>query len=234
MKNIINKIFSEQIDEEVHSEFIKFSRGIFENRYLLEGRKQPEKWSIKSSSEFANYFVRRGLENTPGRIKITGAIISTLDLTKDIVFKIEETKRYMGIKQLIINSEIDAKEIINLMNKYPRVFFALSFSIQGYELRIKAKAPKSGKPGTKSEGEPKTNFCFLKTTDNSLVEDLFFDSLGFKEIAIKHTLEVKDIEISENEKDPVKMRERAIRKGVLVRKITVDDKTERKEFPFSV
>ena len=97
MKNTINKIFSGQIDEEVHLEFVKFSRGVFENRYLLEGKKQPEKWSLKSSAEFANYFVRLGLEKVSGKVKVTGAIISTLDLTKDIAFEIVDTKKYLGI-----------------------------------------------------------------------------------------------------------------------------------------
>ena len=232
MKNTINKIFSGQIDEEVHLEFVKFSRGIFENRYLLEGKKQPEKWSIKSGAEFTNYFVRQGLEKTPGSIKFTGAIISTLDLTKEITFEIADKKGYMGIKQFIIDSEIETKEILKLMNKYPKVFFALSFSINGYELKIKAKAPKSGKPGAKSKDEPKADFCSLKTTDKNIVEDLFFDFPNFKEILIKHTLEIKDIEIPKGEKDPVKMRENAKRKGIVKRIITLDGKQETKQKDF--
>ncbi len=232
MKNTINKIFSGQIDEEVHLEFVKFSRGIFENRYLLEGKKQPEKWGIKSGAEFANYFVRRGLEKTQDKVKFTGAIISTLDLTKDITFEIADKKGYMGIKKWAIDSEIETKKIMDLMNKYPKVFFALSFSLPGFELKIKAKAPKSGKPGAKGEEEPKAEFCSLKTTDKSIVEDLFFDFLTFKEITIKHTLEIKDIEIPEGEKDPVKMRENAKRKGIVKRIITLDGKQETKQKDF--
>ena len=73
MKNTIAKIFSGETDEEVHSDFIKFSRGIFQDRYLIEGKKQKEKWSIKTSAEFANFFVRRCLEKSPGEINIKGA-----------------------------------------------------------------------------------------------------------------------------------------------------------------
>ncbi len=234
MKNTIHKIFTDCVDEEVHTEFNKFSRGVFENRYLLEGKRQPEKWSIKASAEFANYFVRRGLEGASGKIKMTGAIISTLDLSKDIDFEISDTKGYMGIKQNLINSEIDAKKIITLMNKYPKVFFALSFSSPGFELKIKAKAPKSGKPGSKGEEEPKADFCSLKTTNKAIVEDLFFDIKEFKELMIKHTLEIKEIELPKGEKDPVKMRENAKRKGIIKRLIILEGNKQMKEKAFVI
>ena len=232
MKNTINKIFSNQIDEEVHNEFVKFSRGVFENRYLIEGKKQSDRWSIKTSSEFANFFVKKGLEKANGKIKITGAIISTLDLSRDIDFEIRGNKGYMGIKQLLIDSEIEAKNILNLMNKQPKVFYALSFSLPGYELKIKAKAPKSGKPSNKGDDGPKADFCSLKTNDKNVVENLFFDFPDFKEIAIRHTLKINDIEIPKNEKDPVKMRELAKRKGIIERIVKIDEKQEIREKDF--
>src|SRR3989344_6948269 len=74
MKNVIAKIFSGETDEEVHSDFVKFSRGVFENRYLLEGKKQKDKWSLKTSAEFVNYLVRRCLEKISGKVRVTGAI----------------------------------------------------------------------------------------------------------------------------------------------------------------
>ena len=58
MSSVLKKIFSEQSDEEVHNEFIKFGKGVFENRYLLEAKKQKDKWAIKTSAEFSNFLVR--------------------------------------------------------------------------------------------------------------------------------------------------------------------------------
>ena len=77
MKNVINKIFSNETDSEVHDDFVKFSRGRFENRYLLEGKKQADKWAVKSSAEFANYFVRRCLEKISGEVQMKGVIVTT-------------------------------------------------------------------------------------------------------------------------------------------------------------
>ena len=64
-------------------------------------------------------------------------------------------------------------------------------------------------------------FCFIHPS-----EDLFFDFPDFKEIAIKHAFEIKDIEIPSGEKDPVKMRENAKRKGIIKRIIKVDGRQE--------
>lgn len=236
MQNVIHKIFSGKTDEEVHSDFLKFSRGSFANRYLLEGKKQKGRWSLKSSSEFANFFVSRMLEAAPDKIQVKGAIISTFDMRKDITFPIADTKGYMGIKQLIIDNEIEKKVLIELMKKYPRAFYALSFSFSENELKIKAKAPKSGKPGNKTKGDeegPKADFCSLKTSRGEIANDLFFDFPHFNEIKINHVIEVREIEIPKNAKTPEEMRERSIRKGVVKRMIDIDGRKEMKEAKFA-
>ena len=234
MKNSINKIFFDETDEEVHEEFVKFSRGVFDNRYLLEGKKQKDKWSIKTSSEFVNYFVKIGLEKIEGNVNISGVIVSTGELKRDIDFPIERIKNFQGIKQIIINTEVDKNKILALMDKYPKAFFALSFKTGDYELKTKAKAPKNGKPGKKDEDGPKVNFCSLKTLDVQLIRDLFFDFPDFNVIKIRHEINIKEIEIPLGVKDPKEMREKAIRKGVLKRFVEVDGKKEIKEKEFSI
>src|SRR3989344_1441538 len=111
MNNTIHNIFSGKNDDETHSEFIKFSKGVFENRYLIEGKKQKDKWALKTSAEIANFFVRRSLLKTRGEIMASGAIILTKDIRSEFKFPIEDVKSYMGIKQFLINSKIDAGKI---------------------------------------------------------------------------------------------------------------------------
>ena len=234
MKNVINKIFSGECDEEVHLDFMKFSKGKFENRYLMEGKKQAGKWSVKSSAEFGNYFVRRCLENFDGSVQVKGAIICTMkEIKKDIDFEISGEKGYMGIKQFLIDTFVSSEKILNLMDKYPRAFYALSFKNDNFELKIKPKAPKSGKPSNKEDDKgPKADFCSLKTSDKSVVDDLFFDFSDWKEIKIKHTIEVQEIELPSGVKEPTEMREKAVRKGVIIRKVEVDGCEEIKEKEF--
>lgn len=232
MENTIRKIFSEKVDEEVHREFVKFSKGIFENRYLIEAKKQKDRWSIKTGAEFANYFVRKCLEKVSGKVSVKGVIVATFDIVKDAGFEIKGIKQFMGIKQAVVDGEIEAGKIISLMNRQPKAFYALSFSTSDGELKIKPKAPKSAKPSTKGEGEIKIDFCSLKTSDKKIVDDLLFDFPNFEEIQIRHTLMINEIILPKNEKDPVKMRELSKRKGVVKRIARIDDaeKVSEKEF----
>ncbi len=227
----MRQIFSGE-SEGAHEDFIKFSRGVFENRYILEGKKQKDKWAIKSSAEFANYFVKRCLEKTSGKVKMTGAIICTFSLAGKVEF--ERVKQFAGVKQHLINCELDAKEVLKLMKEFPRAFYALSFSFPNGELKIKAKAPKSAKPGNKSKDDegPKADFCSLKTSDVELVKDLFFDFPDFSEIKINHTIEIKNIEIPSNAKTPEEMRSMAIRKGIVKRIVDVDGQKKVSEMEF--
>jgi len=233
MKNVIGKIFSGDCDEEVHNDFVKFSRGVFENRYLLEGKRQASKWAIKSSAEFANFFVSRALGSLSGSVKVKGAIICTFDLREETEIEVVRIKQFAGVKQHLIDSEVEVEELKKLMDKYPKVFFALTFSFPDGDLKVKAKPPKSGKPGKKGDDEgPKADFCAIKTTDEELVKNLFFDFPNFKEVKIRHTIEVKDIELPKGIEDPREVREKAVRKGIVKRIVAVDGRAEESEKDF--
>jgi len=235
MESFLKKIFTGKKDDEVHSEFIKFSKGVFDNRYLLEGKKQADRYSVKTSAELANFLVRKCLEKVNGKVAIKGIIVSTLDLRKEkgqLFEPDEKIKQFMGIKQLIVNTTLEPQKVLDVMDKYPKAFFALSFKTDNFELKIKEKAPKSAKPSNKGDAEPKAEFCSLKTKDMDIISDLFFDFPMFKEIKIKHTIQINEIILPRGEKDPVKIRALAIRKGKMIRKIIVDGKnaTEEKDF----
>ena len=233
MENFLKKIFYKHIDNSVHEEFMRFGKGKFENKYIIEAKKQKNLWNIKTSSEFANFFVKKCLENANGEIEVKGAIICTFNLKEDIKFNIEKIKQFAGVKQYIINSKIAVSNILDIMNKYPRAFYALSFSTPHNTLKIKAKAPKSGKPGKKDEA-PKADFCALKTSNKEIINELLFDFPEFNEIKIKHTLIIDSIMLPHGISDPVKIREQARKKGKIIREIKIDGRDERKEVDFEI
>jgi len=228
VENIFKKIAEGINDFEVHSEFIKFSKGTFENRYLIECKKQKKMFSLKTSAEFSNYLVRNCLKKINGEVSIKGIIISTFPLNLD--FPVEKIKKYMGIQQSVINTNVQASKILEIVEKYPRVFFGLSFSGEDFTLKIKEKAPKSGKPSSKGEDAPRADFCYLKTKDYSIVEDLLFDCKHSDEVRISHTIKIEDIILPKDEKDPVQIRELARRKGKIIRKINFDNQEAVKEY----
>lgn len=226
-------LFNGKNDDYVHSEFMKFGKGKFENRYLVEGKKQKERWGIKTSSEFANYLVERCLSNID-ECNMSGAIITTHDLRNEIKFNIEKVKQFAGVRQHIINTKVKSAELLDLMKKYPRAFYALSFSTPKNELKIKAKPPRSGKASTKGNEEPKADFCSLKTSDHTIVQDLFFDFHNFNQINIKHTVLIENVILPKGVDDPIKIREMAKKKGKIIRYIKIDGKDEKKEADFEI
>ena len=116
---------------------------------------------------------------------------------------------------------MSGEEILALADKIPKSFLGLSFAIAGTELKIKPKAPKTGKPGKGGE-TPKANFCRLKTNDSELIKCVLFDIPTFKKVEIVHDFVITGIDIPKDEKDPAMMREMAIRNGKIIRKIKID------------
>jgi hypothetical protein len=234
----IKKIFNKEFDEAIHSEFLKFGKGEFKDKYIIHAKRQKEGWLVKTSSEFANYFVDRLLKNVSGNLYVTGTIVSTFDIREPLggfVFnENEEVKQFMGIKQLKVDSEISRTRLIEVLNKFPRAFFALSFSTIDGELKIKAKAPKSAKPSTSGEKEAKADFCSLKTSNPEIIKELFFDCQSFNEIAVNHTIIISEIVYPENVANlkPEEIRTLSRRKGKIVRTISVDGKEEIREADF--
>lgn len=230
--SVIKKIFSGVRDEEVHADFTKYSRGLFTNKYLVEAKRVKDKWNIKTSAEFVNYIVKECLKEVKGEIEVKGVIVATFDVSKEAEFPVERIKQFMGIKQAVVNTKVHPEKILNLMNKYPKAFFALTFSTPHSELKVKAKAPKSAKPAATGDKEPAAEFLSVKTTNKGIADDLLFGIGEFKELSIKHFLNIKDIIIPKGEKDPLKMRENAIRKGTIKRIMKVDDNITEKEIEF--
>lgn len=232
MKDVIHKIFSKEIDDSVHNALIKFSRGDFENRYLIEAKKQKEKWSIKTSAEYVNYIVRACLGKVFGELDISGVIVATFNVQEKAQFPIERIKQFMGVKQAVVNTKISPDKIISLMDQFPRAFYALSFVTEKIELKIKAKAPKSAKPPTKGDKEVSVDFLVLKTSDDSIIKDILFDLSVFKEVSGKHTIQINEIILPEGIEDPAELREKAKRKGKVIRILNVDGKEIKSEADF--
>lgn len=234
--NFIKKAIDKRADNSVHLQFQKFSKGEFSDRAVINAKRSGDKYTINTTAEFANDLVRVAAKKLDGnRAKIQGAIISTADLKKEIEFK--EIKQFQGVKKYVIESEMNGEEILNLMNKFPAAFFALSFDAPKDEtsLKIKAKAPKSGKPANKSDESPKADFCKLITKDKELAGSFVFENPFFKKAEITHKFLIDKIVIPEelkNEKDFAKIRELSKRAGKILRKGIIDGKPFENAFDF--
>lgn len=231
--NFIKKIFDNKTDELVHLQFQKFSKGEFKDKAVIKAKNSSGKYTISTTYEFANELVRDLAEKLNEKTKVTGVIVSTNDLKEKLDFK--GIKQFMGVKQYQIDKEMSKNEIIELLNKFPKAFFGLSFKTSDSELKIKPKAPKSAKPSNKSDEKPNPDFCKLITTDKQLAESFVFEKNGFKQALISHNFIIKEIIIPnelKNEKDFSVIREKSLRKGILIREGEIDGNSFKKEIEF--
>ncbi len=231
--NFIKKIFDGEIDEDVHLQFQKFSKGEFRNRAMIRVKCSGKKCTIYTSAEFANGFVRMAAEKLgEGKAQVTGAIVSTSDLTEELDFK--EKKQFQGVKRYLIDNEMSGNEILELLDKFPKTFFALTFNAGEDKLKIKPKAPKAGKKG-KGDEKPKIDFCKLITTDAKIKNSFVFEDADFKEAIIDHTFVIEEIVVPDDlkdEKDFSKIREMAKRKGKIIREANIDGLVVKEEKDF--
>ncbi len=233
MHFFIHKIATGKSDELAHLHFEKFSRGVFKDRAIVQCKSSAKGYSIATTYEYANEFVRYFAEKLgDGKTNVEGVIVSTNKLPASI--KYNKVSQFMGVKKYVIGGEMSGRQIVQICDATPRAFLGLSFAFDGNELKIKQKAPKSAKPSNSDGTGPKVDFCKIKTKDSEIVKDLFFDIDGFKQAEAKHIFLIEDIEIPSNESDPIKMRERAIRKGKLVREIVADGMSKKNEYALSV
>jgi len=228
MESFVRKIFENKIDESVHAQFQKFSRGVFNNRALLKVTSSSKGYSLYAGNEFANELVRLvATKLGNNKTAVTGVVVSTQDLKGKLPSI--DLKQFMGIKQYVIGGEMSGNDIIKLQDSFPDAFFALSFTVGDTILKIKPKAPKSAKPKT-SDAPPKADFCSVKTNDKRIVEAFIWEQ--GKTIEINHTFNITDIDLPHGVKDPNELRRLAKRKGNLIRNALIDGKQSTKEAKF--
>jgi hypothetical protein len=232
MQFIIESIMRKQSNSLVHDAFIKFSKGRFSQKYLVQAKKGKEGWAINTNADYVNNIVEGALRLCSGTVDVTGVIVATFDVSAEAGFPIAGMKQFMGIKQAVVSGSVPVQKLLALIEKQPRAFYALSFSFPGGSVKTKAKAPKSAKPSTSREKEVAPDFCTLKTNDQSLVNHILLDVPEGKTITLSHDIVISDITIPSGVSDPVQLRERSIRMGTIERTCVVDENTTKQNYPF--
>ncbi len=233
--SFIKKIFNKEKSDYAHRQFSRFSKGVFENKALVDITVSKDKIKLKTSAEFVNELVVLMANTINGAVHVKGIVFSTKNLSEESNVEFDEVKSAMGAKKHILDKELTKEQILGLCNKFPEASIQLSFTTDYGTLKIKEKTPKSGKPG-KGDAEPKADFCVLTTEDKGILEEYAFDvKCPFKKLFVKHTFEIKYIEIPEEYKNDFAMaRKMGIRKGMIIRYLTVDGEQEQKDVEIEV
>ncbi len=224
----IKKIFENKQDNSVHKQFVRFGKGTYAFRAVMNVTKQADKIKLSSTYEYANDLIEFCC-NLTNSLKVSGIILSKTQLPF-------EGRKKSGLFQYEIEQEMKSEELKKITgNSYA---ILLDLNAPGIEVKMKKKLPKPGKSG---EGKINDKFCvaiFDVKYLNALHNEFLFDIPSvFKKVRTEHTYVINDIVIPaelKKEKDFEKVRMGALRKGKLIRKIIVDGKETIKEKEMAV
>lgn len=224
MECFLKKVFENKGNEDSHRYFIRFGRGNYNRRFLLSFNKS-KKIKIKASFELANDLVN--FVNEIADVKFNGKIMTTKRIEGSS--GINSRRETGGVPKKKGSSFVYEDKDMSLKD-YPNAYcYLLDAETEGVKLKIKKALPKPGKDAEKIDDA----FCVLELDLKywDKVKDLFFwDVPDGKKCTIEHNLIFEDIEIPKNEKDPVKMRENAVRIGKIIRRIDIDGNKSEKEY----
>ncbi len=223
----IKKIFQNQIDESVHKQFIRFSKGQYENKAIINIKK-GQKIKITTSFELATDLIIF-ITSLATKFKVQGIL-----LTKNQISGIDGKKK-KGFYEYKIEKEISSEELKNFASESYYALFDCLSQDNSIELKTKKKIPKPGKSKTK------VNDKFCKLTLDARYwpqvhnEFLFDFPSEIKKAHIEHTYIINDIKIPkelEKQDDYEKIRLGAKKIGKIIRKAIIDKKEFIKEKDF--
>jgi len=215
----MKKIFDGKSIEEAHGHFVRFGKGNYQRRFLINLNK-GKKIKVRASFELANDLVKFVEENNT-HPRFSGKV-----LTKSKIEGITGRKKAGGYVYEITN---------NTLEKFNGAYCFLldSVDVEGMVLKIKKSLPKPGKRKDKIDDK----FCMLDLDEKylPLMKETFFWDVpeNAKKISVEHELIIDEIILPEGVEDPTEMRKLAKRKGKIVRKVIVDGKEKLSEKEFT-
>ena len=210
----IKKIFQEKTDSLVHDQYVRFSRGVFENKAALNASRNGK---IKMSSSYElNIDLVLFMAFLAKKMHVSGLLMSKVEL-----------KEFSGQKKKgLWIYDIDQDMTYEQIEKISGNAFAMLFDCEaaGISLKTKKTLPR---PSPKSTGTVKDKFCVAQLDIKFwplVKEEFLFDLPDGKKYNMLHKYEITEIIFPNNEKDSEKLRLLAKRKGEVTRKSIVDGK----------
>ncbi|MFH1249383.1 MAG: hypothetical protein V1660_04490 [archaeon] len=230
---LVKKIWKNEVDDSVHSQFIRFSRGQFANKFVTNLSRNG-KCKISTTFELTNNLVLFAF-SLAGKMKVSGPLFTKenpaamlKDLGIDAVIK---------KKAAIYQSDINAELCEDSVKKLAEKAYFLLFECEAGGISLKIKKKKLPQPAKSDSGKVNDKFCVMELDIKhwaKVKEEFAFDVEDFKKARMTHSIDVKEVIIPADEKDFEKMRLNAKKKGRIVRMIVADGKETKFERDFLV
>lgn len=222
--NFIQKIFENNNDEYVHSQFVRFGIGDYYPRAVLT-IKSGSTTKMKSGFEYGNDFVKFIIDHVTTDVEVKGKIYSKVDFTSELV-ETKEKKKGFFIGN--INRKLTIKDLSKLHEQfYKEGYLLLNIKGENFDLKIN-QSPHNPR------GSYKEDFCKFslkgELAEKAVKEFAFDIDKEFKQAMIKHRFMIDDVKIpKEFENDMAIARLMAKRIGKIVRELSFDGEELKKE-----
>ena len=217
METFLKKAIDEKIDSDVKRYFLRFGKGSYNRRFLISFDR-GNKLKIRGSFEMANDIVKFLKENND--VKFSGKVLS-----KDKIAGLDFKK-----KAGVFVYEVENSDLKEFENPY---YYLVNVTSDDVVLKTSKSLPKPGQRAEKIDEK----FCALDLDLKywpKIKEVFFWDVPECKKCVIEHTVSITGVEIPKNETNPEKIRENAVRKGKIMRKMVCDGKEIVKEYDISI
>jgi len=214
MIHFIKKIFKNKIDDLVHWQFVRFSRGVFYNRAAVSASRNGK---IKISGSY----------DTATDLALFMAFLAKRINASGIIMSRDEIEGFKGNKKKgLFVYEVNQNFSFEQLEKISKNAFAilLDCSAEGISLKTKKTLPK---PSNKSTDEVNGKFCAAQLDIKfwpDVKEEFLFDLPDGKKYNIINRYEINELILPGNEKDSEKLRLLTKRRGKVIRKSIVDGK----------
>lgn len=201
----MQRIFSDAIDDEVHQYFVRYGKGQYARRFILNVTK-GKSIKLRGSFEWANDFTRFVREL--GEFSYSGVILSKEQLPG------KDGKKKKGVFAYEVTDANPAE--------YDGAYwYLLNTKVEGVTLKIKKSLPKPGKDEEKIDDK----FCALDLDPkhwDKVKESFLWDVSDGKKVQIEHDLLIDSIDMPKGVDDPAEIRRLSKRVGMIRRRINVD------------
>ena len=229
--NFIKKILLDEADEKVHVQFVRFSRGTFENRAVLNVRSGK---IIKAGGTFdlVNDMVLFASQLSQ-KFSVSGTFF-TRENPEELLAALN-IKADVKKKKNLFQSEINAELNPGQAKKIYEASYCLLLDVnaEGISLKTKKKLPR---PSKSSKEKVDDKFCVLEIDEKyskQFHDEFLFDIPPvFKKARIAHTFIISEVILPKGEKNFELMRLNAKKKGKIVRQAEVDGKISQQEKTF--
>lgn len=225
-------------DKQVHDQFVRFGKGVYENRAVLRMQRST-KIKLKGSFEWVNDFVVLVSELNEN-VRFSGVILNKEEIAELSEFP---KKKKSGLVQYDVQ-DMESRQVREIEEKVYAMLLDVETADNTLSLKIKKKLPK---PGKSSGGKVDDKFCQLEAELRHwpIIKEAFMLP-ECKKAKVSHIYNIGEIILPEmggegeereektQEKDFAKIREMAKRKGRIIRKMEVDKQERREEKEFEV